>query len=178
MNINSGNIISLVSLPDFDPNKRQNIKDDNFINRVTKGVYELGSVFKPFTFASGLNEKMIEPETQFINLPKSIQCDKFKIGEYSDDIPSDLTAEQILIRSGNVGSVKIAQKVGPENLKLFLEKIGILDKIEFDIEEVGRPQTIDWYQGCKLETVSYGQGITTTILQLAKGYAIISNGGF
>ena len=178
MNIDSGNIISLVSLPDFDPNKRQNITDVNFINRVTKGVYELGSVFKPFTFASGLNEKMIEPETQFINLPKSIQCDKFKIGEYSDDIPSDLTAEQILIRSGNVGSVKIAQKVGPENLKLFLEKIGILDKIEFDIEEVGRPQTIDWYQGCKLETVSYGQGITTTILQLAKGYAIISNGGY
>ena len=178
MNINSGNIISLVSLPDFDPNKRQNITDVNFINRVTKGVYELGSVFKPFTFASGLNEKMIEPETQFLNLPKSIQCDKFKIGEYNDDIPSDLTAEQILIRSGNVGSVKIAQKVGPENLKLFLEKIGILDKIEFDIEEVGRPQTIDWYQGCKLETVSYGQGITTTILQLAKGYAIISNGGY
>ena len=178
MNIDSGNIISLVSLPDFDPNKRQNITDVNFINRVTKGVYELGSVFKPFTFASGLNEKMIEPETQFLNLPKSIQCDKFKIGEYNDDIPSDLTAEQILIRSGNVGSVKIAQKVGPENLKLFLEKIGILDKIEFDIEEVGRPQTIDWYQGCKLETVSYGQGITTTILQLAKGYAIISNGGY
>ena len=79
MNINSGNIISLVSLPDFDPNKRQNITDVNFINRVTKGVYELGSVFKPFTFASGLNEKMIEPETQFLNLPKSIQCDKFKI---------------------------------------------------------------------------------------------------
>ena len=178
MNIDSGNIISLVSLPDFDPNKRQNITDVNFINRVTKGVYELGSVFKPFTFASGLNEKMIEPETQFLNLPKSIQCDKFKIGEYNDDIPSDLTAEQILIRSGNVGSVKIAQKVGPENLKLFLKKIGILDKIEFDIEEVGRPQTIDWYQGCKLETVSYGQGITTTILQLAKGYAIISNGGY
>ncbi len=178
MNIDSGNIISLVSLPDFDPNKRQNITDVNFINRVTKGVYELGSVFKPFTFASALNEKMIEPETQFLNLPKSIQCDKFKIGEYSDDIPSDLTAEQILIRSGNVGSVKIAQKVGPENLKLFLEKIGILNQIEFDIEEVGRPQTIDWYQGCKLETVSYGQGITTTILQLAKGYAIISNGGY
>ena len=119
MHIDSGNIISLVSLPDFDPNKRKNITDVNFINRVTKGVYELGSVFKTFTFASALNEKMIEPETQFLNLPKSIQCDKFKIGEYSDDIPSDLTAEQILIRSGNVGSVKIAQKVGPENLKLF-----------------------------------------------------------
>ena len=178
MNIDNGKIISLVSLPDFNPNERQNITDVNFINRVTKGVYELGSVFKPFTFASALNEKMIEPETQFLNLPKSIPCDKFEIGEYSDDIPSDLTAEQILIRSGNVGSVKIAQKVGPDNLKLFLEKIGILNKIEFDIEEVGKPQAIDWYQGCKLETVSYGQGITTTILQLAKGYAIISNGGY
>ena len=178
MDINSGNIISLVSLPDFNPNKRQNITDVNFINRVTKGVYELGSVFKSFTFASALNEKLIEPETLFLNLPKSIQCDKFEIGEYSDDIPSNLTAEQILIRSGNVGSVKIAQKIGPDNLKLFLEKIGILNKIKFDIEEVGSPQAIDWYQGCKLETVSYGQGITTTILQLAKGYAIISNGGY
>ena len=178
MDINSGNIISLVSLPDFNPNKRQNITDVNFINRVTKGVYELGSVFKSFTFASALNEKLIEPETLFHNLPKSIQCDKFEIGEYSDDIPSNLTAEQILIRSGNVGSVKIAQKIGPDNLKLFLEKIGILNKIKFDIEEVGSPQAIDWYQGCKLETVSYGQGITTTILQLAKGYAIISNGGY
>jgi len=178
MDINSGNIISLVSLPDFNPNKRQNITDVNFINRVTKGVYELGSVFKSFTFASALNEKLIEPETLFLNLPKSIQCDKFEIGEYSDDIPSNLTAEQILIRSGNVGSVKIAQKIGPDNLKLFLDKIGILNKIKFDIEEVGSPQPIDWYQGCKLETVSYGQGITTTILQLAKGYAIISNGGY
>ena len=178
MDINSGNIISLVSLPDFNPNKRQNITDVNFINRVTKGVYELGSVFKSFTFASALNEKLIEPETLFLNLPKSIQCDKFEIGEYSDDIPSNLTAEQILIRSSNVGSVKIAQKIGPDNLKLFLEKIGILNKINFDIEEVGSPQAIDWYQGCKLETVSYGQGITTTILQLAKGYAIISNGGY
>ena len=178
MDINNGNIISLVSLPDFNPNKRQNITDVNFINRVTKGVYELGSVFKSFTFASALNEKLIEPETLFLNLPKSIQCDKFEIGEYSDDIPSNLTAEQILIRSGNVGSVKIAQKIGPDNLKLFLEKIGILNKIKFDIEEVGSPQAIDWYQGCKLETVSYGQGITTTILQLAKGYAIISNGGY
>ena len=178
MNVDKGQIISLVSLPDFDPNKRLSITDVNYINRVTKGTYELGSVFKPFTFASALSNNLIKPETQFLNLPKSIKCDKHEIGEYSDDIPTDLTAEQILIMSGNVGSVKIAQKVGPENLKLFLKKVGVLDKIEFDIGEVGSPQPIDWYQGCKLETVSYGQGITTTILQLAKGYAILSNGGY
>ena len=108
MNVNKGDIISLVSLPDFDPNKRQSITDVNYINRVTKGMYELGSVFKPFTFASALSNNLIKPETQFLNLPKSIKCDKYKIGEYSDDIPTDLTAEQILIMSGNVGSVKIA----------------------------------------------------------------------
>ena len=129
MNVDKGQIISLVSLPDFDPNRRQSITDVNYINRVTKGTYELGSVFKPFTFASALSNNLIKPETQFLNLPKSIKCDKHEIGEYSDDIPTDLTAEQILIMSGNVGSVKIAQKVGPENLRLFLKKVGVLDKM-------------------------------------------------
>ena len=61
MNVNNGNILSIVSLPDFNPNERQNITDINFINRVTKGTYELGSVFKVFTFASALNEDLIEP---------------------------------------------------------------------------------------------------------------------
>ena len=62
---------------------------------------------------------MIKPETEFLDLPKSIKCDKHRIGEYDNEIPSDLTAEQILIRSGNIGSVRIAQKVGPENINLF-----------------------------------------------------------
>ena len=71
MNVNNGAILSLVSLPDFDPNKRKEISDLNFINRVTKGVYEYGSVFKTFTVAAGLNEQIIEPDTKFLNLPKS-----------------------------------------------------------------------------------------------------------
>ena len=82
MNVDKGQIISLVSLPDFDPNKRQSITDVNYINRVTKGTYELGSVFKPFTFASALSKNLIKPETQFLDLPKSIKCDKHEIGEY------------------------------------------------------------------------------------------------
>jgi cell division protein FtsI (penicillin-binding protein 3) len=65
MDVNNGNILSLVSLPDFNPNERQNITDVNYINRVTKGTYELGSVFKAFTFANALNEKLIKPETEF-----------------------------------------------------------------------------------------------------------------
>jgi len=177
MNVNNGNILSLVSLPDFDPNQRKNITDINLINRVTKGTYELGSVFKTFTFASALNKDLIKPETEFLNLPKSIKCEKHRIGEYDNEIPSDLSAEQILIRSGNIGSVRIAQKIGPEKYKSFLEKLGVLSQISFDIEEVA-PQKNYIFGTCKLATASFGHGIATTILQLAKGYSIISNGGF
>ncbi len=177
MDIHNGNILSLVSLPDFDPNERQNLTDVNYINRVTKGTYELGSVFKAFTFASALNEKLIKPETEFLNLPKSINCYGFPIREYDNEIPSDLTAEQIFVRSGNIGSVRIAQKVGPEKFKSFLEKIGVLSDIQFDIEEVA-PQKNYNFGKCKLATASFGHGVATTILQLAKGYAILSNGGY
>ena len=152
-------------------------KDVNYINRATKGVYELGSVFKTFTIAAGLNEEVIEPETEFIDLPKSITCAGRSIREYDNKIPSNLTAEQILIRSGNIGSVRIAQKVGIKKFKSFLENIGVLNKIEFDIEEVGQPIPFRWGK-CKLATSSYGHGITTTPLQLAKGYSIITNGGY
>jgi len=179
MNVNNGDILSMVSLPDFNLNKRETIKDVNYINRVTKGVYELGSVFKTFTVASGLNEGLIEPDTEFLDSKKTISCGKkHRIGEYDDKIPSDLTVEQILVRSGNIGSIRIVRKIGVEKHKSFLKNIGILGKIVFDIEEVGRPQSIDWHEGCKLETIAYGHGITTTILQLAKGYSIVTNGGY
>jgi cell division protein FtsI (penicillin-binding protein 3) len=177
MDVNNGNILSLVSLPDFNPNERQNITDVNYINRVTKGTYELGSVFKVFTFANALNEKLIKPETEFLDLPKSLSCYGFPIREYDNKIPKDLTAEQILIRSGNIGSVRIAQKIGSEKFESFLEKVGILSQITFDIDEVA-PQKKYEFGKCKLATASYGHGIATTILQLAKGYAILSNGGF
>ena len=177
MNVNNGDIISMVSLPDFNLNKREQIKDEKFINRATKGVYELGSVFKTFTFAAGINEEEIEPDTLFENLPKNITCAGRPIREYDNKIPSNLTAEEILVRSGNIGSVRIAQKIGIEKFKSFLQKIGVLNKIEFDIEEVGQPISFRWGK-CKLATSSFGHGITTTPLQLAKGYSIITNGGY
>ena len=177
MNVNNGEIISMVSYPDFDLNIRETVSDLNFINRATKGVYELGSVFKTFTVAAGLEKGLVETDTEFFNLEKKLKCGKNIISEYDKKIPSDLTVEEILIRSGNIGSVRIGQKLEINNLKYFLEKIGILSKIEFDIEEVGEPIPFRWGK-CKLATVSFGHGITTTPLQLAKGYAIITNGGF
>jgi len=177
MNVNNGEILSLVSLPDFDPNRRENISDIKFINRATKGVYEFGSVFKTFTLAAAFDEKIIEPQTEFNDLPKTLTCAGFPIREYDNNIPSNLTAEQILVRSGNIGSVRIGQKVGEDKLRLFLSKIGILDEIIFDIEEVGKPIKFNWGK-CPLATASFGHGITTTLIQLAKAYSIIVNGGY
>ena len=177
MDVNSGEILSLISLPDFNPNKREKITDVNYINRATKGVYEFGSVFKTFTLAAAFNERIIEPDSKFSNLPKSLTCSGFPIREYDNKIPSDLTAEQILIRSGNIGSVRIGQKVGEEKFKLFLSKLGVLKRIDFDIEEVGKPIDFKWGK-CPLATASFGHGITTTLLQVVKAYSIIVNGGY
>ena len=86
------------------------------------------------------------------------------------DLTKICSAEQIFVRSGNIGSVRIAQKVGPKKFKLFLEKIGVLSDIQFDIEEVA-PQKNYNFGKCKLATASFGHGVATTILKLAKGYA-------
>jgi len=177
MDINTGEVISLVSLPDFDLNKRETIEDLNYTNKVTKGVYELGSVFKTLTLAAAFENNIVEPDTNFENLEKKIFCAGNLISEYDNKLPTNLTADQILIRSSNIGSVRIAQKVGLEKYKNFLNKLGILSKIEFDIEEVGQPLKFRWGK-CKLATSSFGHGIATTPLQLAKAYSIISNGGY
>ena len=177
MNINNGEILSLVSVPDFNLNNREDITDINYINRATKGVYELGSVFKSFTIAAGLNYGLISKKDMFLNLEKKMRCGGRIISEYDENLSKDLSVEDILIYSSNIGSVKIGQKVGQEKLKSFLTKIGILGQLNFDIEEIGKPLAFKWRE-CKLKTVSYGHGITTTPIQLAKGYAIITNGGY
>jgi len=176
MNLNNGNIISMVSLPDYNLNKREHITDLKFINRATKGIYEFGSVFKTFTVAAGIEEGLIEPETKFLNLEKEIYCAGFPIREYDKNISTNLSAEEILIKSGNIGSVRIGQKIGEEKFKNFLYNTGALGEIDFDIEEVGKPQSVTWGK-CKLATASFGHGINTNLLQLTKAYAIISNGG-
>ena len=177
MNINNGEILSLVSVPDFDLNSRKDIKDINYINRATKGVYELGSVFKSFTIAAGLNYGLISAKDMFFNLEKKMKCGERTISEYDEKLPKDLSVEDILVYSSNIGSVKIGEIIGQEKLKEFLKKIGILSQLNFDIEEIGKPIPFKW-RDCKLKTISYGHGITTTPIQLAKGYAILANGGF
>ena len=141
MNINNGEILSLVSVPDFNLNIRKDISDINYINRATKGVYELGSVFKSFTIAAGLNYGLISPNDMFLNLEKKLKCGGRIISEYDENLPKDLSVEDILVYSSNIGSVKIGQIIGKEKLKEFLKKIGILSHLNFDIEEMGKTIT-------------------------------------
>jgi len=176
MDVENGEILSLISLPDYNLNQRILINDDIYSNKITLGVYELGSVFKTFTIAAGLENKVIKPNTIFKDLENSLTCDKYTISEH-DKLPKNLSVEQILIRSSNIGAVRIAQKVGVEKYKDFLNSLGLLDTINFDLEEIGTPLSFRWGK-CKLATTSYGHGITTTPLQLAKAYAILGNGGY
>jgi len=165
-----------VSLPDYDLNKRNSIEENIYTNKITLGVYELGSVFKTFTVAAALENKVILSNTMFKNLEQSINCDKYTISEH-DKLPKNLSVEQILVRSSNIGAVRIVQKTGLKNYKNFLNSLGLLSKINFDLEEVGTPISFKWGK-CKLATASYGHGITTTPLQLARAYAILGNGGY
>ena len=176
MDVQNGEILSLISLPDYDLNKRISISDDIYINKITLGVYELGSVFKTFTVAAGLENKVINPNTIFRNLENSLTCDKYTISEHYK-LPKNLSTEQILIRSSNIGAVRIAQKIGIEKYKNFLNSLGLLNRVDFDLEEIGTPLSFRWGK-CRLATTSYGHGIATTPLQLARAYAILGNGGY
>ena len=176
MDVGTGEILSLISLPDYNLNIRQDIKDRNFTNKITKGVFELGSIFKTFTIALAMENNLFSPNTVIKNIPDEIKCSKYTISEH-DKLPQNLNTEQILIRSSNIGAVRIAQKLGIEKYKNFLNSLELLNTINFDLEEVGTPILFKWGK-CKLATTSYGHGITTTPLQLAKAYAILGNGGY
>ena len=176
MNVKNGEILSLISLPDYDLNKRVSIQSEKYINKITLGVYELGSVFKTFTIAAALENELINPNTIFKNLEKTLNCGDYTISEH-DKLPQNLSAEQILVRSSNIGAVRIAQKLGVEKYRSFLNSLDLLDTINFDLLEVGTPLNFNWGK-CKLATTSYGHGITTTPLQIAKAYATLVNGGY
>ena len=176
MNVTNGEVLSLVSLPDFNLMERQDISDTEFMNKITLGVYELGSVFKTFTIAAALEKGIADTDTEFQNLENKIKCRDKWISEH-DELPKNLNVEQILVRSSNIGAIKVVRKIGSENYSNFLQSLGLLGKINFDISEVGTPLPFEW-ENCALETASYGHGITTTPLQLARAYAIIGNGGY
>jgi cell division protein FtsI (penicillin-binding protein 3) len=175
MDVNSGDILSLVSLPNFNINKRIDIKDKKYTNKITKGVYELGSIFKTFTIALALENNLVKSETIIENIPRSLKCSIHKISDMKEH-PKNLSVEQILVRSSNVGSVILARMIGEQKYKKFIENTKLLKSPELELEEVGVPHKIKWNK-CKLETISFGHGITTTPIQAVSTYSALVNGG-
>ncbi len=175
MDVSNGDILSLVSLPNFNINQRTTIKDKKFINKITKGVYELGSIFKTFTVALALDHKIVDPTTIIDDIPNKIKCSIHEITDMKEH-PKNLSVEEILIRSSNVGSVLLAKKIGEKNFKKFIKQSKLTKNPEIELEEVGVPHQLEWNK-CKLETISFGHGITTTPLQATALFAAMSNGG-
>ena len=175
MDVENGEILSLVSLPNYNINHRANVKDEKYINKITKGVYELGSIFKTFTLAIALDNNLVKSNTIIKDIPRSIKCSKYEISDIKK-FPTDLSVEDILIMSSNIGTVLIAKQIGEEKFKNFLEKTNLLKSPNLQLEEVGSPIKFNWNK-CKLETVSFGHGITTTPLQAVAVYAALVNGG-
>ncbi len=175
MDSDNGEVLSLVSLPDFNINKRIDLRDKIFMNKITKGVFELGSIFKTFTVALALEEELVDTKTIIKNIKKDIKCSVHKISDIKQ-FPESMTVEDILIQSSNIGTVKIARKIGEDKYKKFLKELNLLNSPKFELDEIGNPIPFNWNK-CKLETISFGHGITTTPLQAAAAYATLINGG-
>ena len=177
MDANTGKIISMVSLPDADNNLRNSNELKNNLSRATKGLYELGSVFKTFAIASALENKVISKDTIFSNLRNRVYCGKFPIDEYRwDKSKKELTVQQILVKSSNIGTIEIVKKNGLENQQKFLEKLEIFDMPRLEIPELSKSNKNRWGK-CNTLTSAYGHGVSTTLLQLTRAYAAIVNGG-
>ncbi|RPH01021.1 MAG: penicillin-binding protein 2 [Candidatus Pelagibacter sp. TMED153] len=175
IDVKNGEVLSLVSLPNFNINKRENIKDNKYINKITKGVYELGSIFKTFTIALALEKKLVSPETIIKDIPRKIRCSVHEISDIKQ-FPKDLSVEDILIRSSNIGTLMLAKKIGEKDYKNFIKETNLLNTPELELEELGTPLSFKWNK-CKLETISYGHGIAITPLQATVTYASLVNGG-
>ena len=146
------------------------------MNKITKGVYELGSIFKTFTIALALENNLVTPKTIIKDIPRKVKCSRHEISDLKE-FPKNLSVEDILIRSSNVGTLLIARKIGEEKFKQFINNTKLLKSPDLEIEELGNPISFKWNK-CKLETVSFGHGITTTPLQATAVYAALANGGF
>jgi cell division protein FtsI (penicillin-binding protein 3) len=183
MDARTGEVLAGVSLPDFNLNEASEIaKDqlgnqDKIFNRLTLGVYELGSMFKIFSTAAFL-------ETQENGLSKAfdvrtpIKIGRFSISDYKGK-NRVLSVPEVFIFSSNIGTANMGRMVGGTALYGLYKDLGLLDAMKFEIKEVGKPllPAVPWKEVSVL-TASYGHGVSTTPLQMCSAVATVVNGGF
>lgn len=184
MDVHTGEVISVASLPDFDPNERPRPPTSGFdpsesplFNRAVQGVYELGSTFKIFTAAQAMELGLVNPDT-IIDIRGPLRWGKFSIRDFSN-YGKELSVTRIIEKSSNIGTARLAQQIGTERQRAFLDRLGMLKATPFEIVEAsgGQPLLPKNWSELSTMTISYGHGISTTPMHLAAGYAALANGG-
>jgi cell division protein FtsI (penicillin-binding protein 3) len=185
MDVKTGEILSLASLPAFDPNDRPNplVKgdpgDSPLFNRAVQGVYELGSTFKIFTVANALNLGLMTPETMVdANAPK--KWGRFTIKEFQNkNYGPLLSVSDVIAKSSNVGTANIALMVGAERQAAFFQSLGFFEPTQIELVEApgAKPIVPKKWPDITTITTSYGHGISASPMHLAVAYAAIANGG-
>ena len=183
MDIHTGEVISVVSLPDFDPNNRplppvEGDPDDSpLFNRALQGVYELGSTFKVFTIAQAIELQLVNKSTM-INTRGPLVWGKHKIRDFHD-YGKELDVETVLTKSSNIGTARISQMIGAERQREFLGALGMLDTTTIEMPEAsgGKPLLPKNWSEISTMTISYGHGLSATPMHLAAAFSTIANGG-
>lgn len=175
MDVNTGEIVAMVSLPDFDPHHPGNATEAEKFNGVTLGVYEMGSTFKTFNVAYALSSRKITLNDSY-DVSEPIKISHFNIRDYHADKPT-LTVPEIYMYSSNIGSAKMVLEAGIDEQEAFLRKLGLLDPIGIEVPEVGSPIFTDKWNKIRAMTIAFGHGIAVTPLHVAKATAILVNGG-
>lgn len=177
MDVRTGEVLAMTSLPELNPNVPGKGSMDARFNRITLGVYELGSTFKPFTVAMAMDAGVIRSLGQMYNCSSGLRAGGFTITD-THPFNRPCSVAEIMQESSNIGTAQIAAQLGAGRQKEFLRKMGFLDKVEIELLERGRTLTPgnDWGEVATM-TVGYGHGIAVTPLHLATGYAALFNGG-
>ncbi|MDG1858143.1 MAG: penicillin-binding protein 2, partial [Emcibacteraceae bacterium] len=171
----TGEVLALSSLPDFDPNEYVKANDKRRFNQILQGAYELGSGFKTFTVAAGLDSGVVDLSAGY-DASKPVRIAGFTI---HDDHAKNrwLSVPEIYVYSSNIGTLKMAQDIGVERQKEFFDKLGLFRKTDIEVHEKGGPILPYQWGPTELATTSYGHGIAVTPLHLASGVAAMINGG-
>ena len=177
MDIHTGEVLALTSLPQLNPNAAGQGSPEARFNRATLGVYELGSTFKPFTVAMAMDAGIIKSMGQMYNCPNALHVAGRTIND-THPFGRACSVAEIMKESSNIGTAQIADQLGATRQKTFLDKMGFLNKVDVELKERGRTLTPgnQWNQ-IETMTVGYGHGIAVTPLHLATGYATLFNGG-
>jgi cell division protein FtsI (penicillin-binding protein 3) len=177
MDVRTGEVLAMTSLPTLNPNAAGQGSDDARFNRATLGVYELGSTFKPFTVAMAMDSGIIKSFGQIYNCPDELHVYGHVVHD-THPYGRQCTVAEIMKESSNIGTAQIADQVGAERQKAFLRRMGFLDPVRVELKERGRTLTPGSRWGpFETMTVGFGHGIAVTPLHLATGYATLFNGG-